>query len=357
MFSWSRYSRQDGSDLPKFARPKSRTVAPKRRRANPRVAIILRRLLQGSWCHHSMRPYHMGEEEEELRESAGGACRGGEVELNQEGDGVVNPHTLHTTPDVHGSELEQDEEILEDQEWSSIVEHILKELRGISKVQEEISDLQEYLESLCGCVEEVSSCVDAMLMEIQTWSRSPEHLTDAVRRNPSHLLHPDIHLSSRSVSDQRSRPVSSSEPLPVLEEVSVKEKETSPDLYCGVTSELSSDDDEEHGSRRRSVHGCGGERCSTGSEVHHGGYTHITSEGGAHTQERQLNTGDSTHSTSPTPGGAEEDKTSSPNRVEGAKRPPGAQSDGRSEDERHQELTGDPPRETKEQKMFGHVSK
>lgn len=61
--------------------------------------------------------------------------------------------------------LEEDED--KEEESSAIIEHILKELRGINKIQEEISDLRDYLTSVRGSVEEVSSCVDAVLMEIE----------------------------------------------------------------------------------------------------------------------------------------------------------------------------------------------
>ncbi|XP_073685401.1 protein unc-13 homolog B [Garra rufa] len=50
---------------------------------------------------------------------------------------------------------------------STIVEHILKELQGINKIQEEISDLRQYLTSVSGSVDEVSCCVDAVLLEIE----------------------------------------------------------------------------------------------------------------------------------------------------------------------------------------------
>lgn len=61
--------------------------------------------------------------------------------------------------------LEEDED--QEEESSAIIEHILKELRGINKIQEEISDLRDYLTSVRGSVEEVSSCVDAVLLEIE----------------------------------------------------------------------------------------------------------------------------------------------------------------------------------------------
>lgn len=66
---------------------------------------------------------------------------------------------------------------------STIVEHILKELQGINKIQEEISDLRQYLNSVSGSVDEVSFCVDSVLMEIEglytasTGQPSPQRLT------------------------------------------------------------------------------------------------------------------------------------------------------------------------------------
>lgn len=132
------------------------------------------------------------------------ACCVGEVELNQEG-GIripctlqnINPTELHATQDVNGPSfafgrglaggtstcqkdllcrfnmvmqdkiVEEDEDVDAEEESSAIIEHILKELKGINKIQEEISDLREYLSSVRGSVEEVSSCVDAVLMEIE----------------------------------------------------------------------------------------------------------------------------------------------------------------------------------------------
>ncbi|XP_077097547.1 uncharacterized protein LOC143749054 [Siphateles boraxobius] len=131
----------------------------------------------------------------------------GEVELNREG-GIRIPCTLQhnsnlavvknqMSQDLNGTEYSsgrtldgepkrqaetllcrfnmtvQDEvvkgnnEDYQEEESSAIVEHILKELQGINKIQEEISDLREYLSSVRGSVEEVTSCVDAVLMEIE----------------------------------------------------------------------------------------------------------------------------------------------------------------------------------------------
>uniref|UniRef100_A0A8C5I0P2 Protein unc-13 homolog B-like n=1 Tax=Gouania willdenowi TaxID=441366 RepID=A0A8C5I0P2_GOUWI len=92
--------------------------------------------------------------------------------------------------------LEVDED--KEEESSAVIDHILKELRGINKIQEEISDLRDYLTSVRGSVEEVSSCVDAVLLEIEgirsssktssevhggTWSGSQEGQSS--RRRPA----------------------------------------------------------------------------------------------------------------------------------------------------------------------------
>ncbi|KAM4528195.1 uncharacterized protein PAE49_000132 [Odontesthes bonariensis] len=64
------------------------------------------------------------------------------------------------------AEKEKMEDEAAEQGSSNIVEHILKELKGINKIQEEISDLRQYLSSVRGSVDEVSCCVDAVLSEI-----------------------------------------------------------------------------------------------------------------------------------------------------------------------------------------------
>lgn len=76
-----------------------------------------------------------------------------------------------------GTLLEEDEE--KEEESSDVIEHILKELRGINKIQEEISDLRDYLTSVRGSVEEVSSCVDAVLLEIEGIRSSNKAGSDA----------------------------------------------------------------------------------------------------------------------------------------------------------------------------------
>lgn len=85
----------------------------------------------------------------------------------QDSIGVVKDTIPRRTERI-GNEEEKEE--IEDEEAekgsSNIVEHILKELKGINKIQEEISDLRQYLTSVRGSVDEVSCCVDAVLSEI-----------------------------------------------------------------------------------------------------------------------------------------------------------------------------------------------
>uniref|UniRef100_A0AAZ3NU76 Protein unc-13 homolog B n=1 Tax=Oncorhynchus tshawytscha TaxID=74940 RepID=A0AAZ3NU76_ONCTS len=76
----------------------------------------------------------------------------------QDGIGVVE--------DTHRPSPSEEEEDEGEKCSSDIVEHILKELRGINKIQEEIADLRQYLTSVRGSVDEVSCCVDAVLNEI-----------------------------------------------------------------------------------------------------------------------------------------------------------------------------------------------
>ncbi|KAL0193847.1 hypothetical protein M9458_012143, partial [Cirrhinus mrigala] len=98
--------------------------------------------------------------------------------------------------------VEGNNEDYQEEESSAIVEHILKELRGINKIQEEISDLREYLSSVRGSVEEVSSCVDAVLMEIECMrsgnKSGVETWPGAMGGTESHSHH--THKSNNTVS-------------------------------------------------------------------------------------------------------------------------------------------------------------
>ncbi|KAM6183730.1 uncharacterized protein O8D03_011248 [Erethizon dorsatum] len=48
-----------------------------------------------------------------------------------------------------------------------VVEYIIRELQGISRLQTEIAELQQHLSQVRGSVDEVSSCVDSVLSEIE----------------------------------------------------------------------------------------------------------------------------------------------------------------------------------------------
>ncbi|XP_028852817.1 protein unc-13 homolog B-like isoform X7 [Denticeps clupeoides] len=238
MFSKNRFNGEDWTGVPQYGRVKTKSVTPKKRASNPKVALVIRgkihRLLQGSdQAVHNPSLYYAGileedeEEEEEEKEqdfcqthvsskesfSSSQAVNGeelggiadaayvGEVELNREGC-VRIPCTLQHKKSLENMEnykpspasfngpgfsgiigcdsgtslgfsasrvdsiIEEDEDDREE-ESSAIIEHILKELKGINKIQEEISDLRQYLSSVRGSVDEVSSCVDAVLMEIE----------------------------------------------------------------------------------------------------------------------------------------------------------------------------------------------
>lgn len=82
----------------------------------------------------------------------------------QEGIGLLKDNVPKLTDGI--KDEEEEEEIEGEQGATNIVEHILKELKGINKIQEEISDLRQYLTSVRGSVDEVSCCVDAVLNEI-----------------------------------------------------------------------------------------------------------------------------------------------------------------------------------------------
>ncbi|XP_047425829.1 uncharacterized protein LOC124996645 [Mugil cephalus] len=85
----------------------------------------------------------------------------------QDGSGVMENPTPRASEKIQNDEEKEKSEDQEGEEGSgNIVEHILKELKGINKIQEEISDLRQYLSSVRGSVDEVSCCVDAVLSEI-----------------------------------------------------------------------------------------------------------------------------------------------------------------------------------------------
>lgn len=125
----------------------------KRRSQSPKVEQTLHRTLQKCL---------QGPDHNSLDElSMDAACRKADFNRSEE----------NSNSDCQGGlgVLEEEKKMQEegsDESSSNIVENILKELKGINKIQEEISDLRQYLTSVRGSVDEVSCCVDAVLSEI-----------------------------------------------------------------------------------------------------------------------------------------------------------------------------------------------
>ncbi|XP_052451812.1 protein unc-13 homolog B isoform X1 [Carassius gibelio] len=147
--------------------------------------------------------------------------------------------------------MEENNQYCQEEESSDVVEHILKELRGINKIQEEISDLREYLSSVCGSVEEVSSCVDAVLMEIECMrSRNKsgvETWPGAMGGTESHSH--QSHKSNNTVSIGCNKPYaveSSSSCGDILSEYQVNRKHTEGPRQSTFTSVETSNHNEHH---------------------------------------------------------------------------------------------------------------
>ncbi|KAJ8392776.1 hypothetical protein AAFF_G00072600 [Aldrovandia affinis] len=126
---------------------------------------------------------------------AGGFDEGEAQSATSEGEeSVVSALNSAVGEEEDDDEEEEEEEDEQQEETSDIVDHILKELRGINKIQEEISDLRQYLTSVRGSVDEVSSCVDAVLSEI-------EGLRSGASAGPSCPQRPSSHCGSMGRED------------------------------------------------------------------------------------------------------------------------------------------------------------
>lgn len=82
-------------------------------------------------------------------------------------EGGVEVVCKHTEQILDINADDDEEEGTDTGSSGKLVEHLLKELRGINKMQEEISDLKQYLTSVHGSVDEASCCVDAFLSEME----------------------------------------------------------------------------------------------------------------------------------------------------------------------------------------------
>lgn len=133
----------------------------KKRSQSPKVGQSLRRTLQKCL---------QGPEDNSIPDLS--SATSNKADLTEQNNGPDCRIELGNTIPRHieRSKVEEQKKEMEDEEGeqgsSNIVEHILKELKGINKIQEEISDLRLYLTSVRGSVDEVSCCVDAVLSEI-----------------------------------------------------------------------------------------------------------------------------------------------------------------------------------------------
>lgn len=221
MFPRGHLSGQDEHHKAELPSPK-RPDLQKKGSQNPNVGKSLRRKLQKCLQGAEDDPHNDLTPAEITSTTANLAPSGDRCSPCQDGGAVTETAVPRLSERIRNDEKKENTEDEETEQGSSnIVEHILKELKGINKIQEEISDLRQYLTSVRGSVDEVSCCVDAVLSEIgelycgasaaphpSPVSQTPQTRRGSLgRQNAVSSLHPSPLLDrkdSGSVSSHRS---------------------------------------------------------------------------------------------------------------------------------------------------------
>ncbi|NXP81297.1 UN13C protein, partial [Ramphastos sulfuratus] len=107
---------------------------------------------------------------------------------------------------------------------ADVVDYIVKELQGISRIQTEIAELRQHLTLIKGSVDEVSSCVDTVLSEIEGLQGGSTGKNSTGKNLSTHVQEP-------------SREVHKEEPVLYFYGIPEKDGENTVELICSFLSE------------------------------------------------------------------------------------------------------------------------